>query len=47
MKRPSRVTIEPGFDLGVFVGAVVVHDGVDILSDGNFVLDGVEEVMNS
>ncbi|RYF24392.1 MAG: hypothetical protein EOO77_00100 [Oxalobacteraceae bacterium] len=37
---------EPDFDLGVLVGAVIVHDSVDVLPGGNLTFDGVEEEAN-
>ena len=37
------MSVEPGADLGVLVGGVVVEDGVDQLADGDLALDGVEE----
>src|ERR1019366_1176859 len=43
VEHPSGMTSQPGADLGMFVGPVVVEEGVDDLSgrDGGF--DGVEE----
>jgi len=43
MKGPPRVVGEPGDHLGMFVGRVVVHDGMDHFSGRNGVLDLVEE----
>ena len=37
---------EPGFGLGVLVGAVIVHS-VDVLPGENFAFDGVEEANES
>ena len=43
VEYPAWMSVEPGADLWVFVGGVVVEDGVNDLADGNFALDGVEE----
>ena len=43
MKDPVRMPFEPGADLRVFVGAVVIEDGVHALAGGTFPIDGVEE----
>lgn len=37
------MTDEPGAHLGVFVGGVVIDDGVDDLPGGNLGLDLVQE----
>ena len=34
---------EPGFDLGMFVGAVIVEDGMDQLAGRDRALDGIEK----
>ena len=39
----ARVPVEPGADLGMLVGGVVVEDDVDDLSGRNLGLDGVQE----
>src|SRR4051795_355087 len=43
VEGPARVPRQPGHDLGMRVGAVVVHDRVDELARGDRRLDGVEE----
>ena len=43
VEGPARVAGEPRFDLGVFVGGVVVDDGMDQLAGRDRALDGVEE----
>lgn len=43
MECPSRMAFEPGADLRVFVGGVIVEDGVDPLAGRNVSFDGVEE----
>jgi hypothetical protein len=43
MKRPARVTVEPGADFGMLVDRVVVEDGVHRLAGRHLGLDGVEE----
>ena len=43
MERPARMTREPFPHLGLLVRAIVVEDGVNDLTGGNLVLDGVEE----
>ena len=43
VEDPARVAGEPGFDLGMLVGGVVVEDGVDQLAGRDLALDGVEE----
>ena len=35
MECPSRMISDPGEDLGVFVGGVIVGDGMDDLSGGD------------
>ncbi len=42
-KRPSRMVGEPGQDVGVLVGGVVVEDGVDHLAGRHGSLDGRDE----
>jgi hypothetical protein len=39
MQVEARVTPQPGFDLGVFVGGVVVDDGVQVDPGGRLGLD--------
>ncbi len=43
MESPARMIGQPLADIGMFVGGVVIDDGVDHLSgrDGSF--DGIEE----
>ena len=43
MERPARMIGEPFENLGLFVGGVVVDDGVDDFSGRNNALDGIEE----
>src|SRR6202035_2901330 len=43
MERPSRMAFEPSSNIGMFMGGVVVDDGVDRLSRGNLFLDDIEE----
>lgn len=43
VEGPARVTVEPGADLLVLVGGVVVEDHVDDLAGRDFALEGVEE----
>lgn len=43
VEGPPRMAIEPGFDLGMLVGAVIAHDRMDVLSGGDFAFDGVEK----
>jgi len=43
VEDPSGMTYEPGTDLGLLVGGVVVEDGMDDLTGGHLALDGVEE----
>ena len=43
MEGPARMADQPGLDLGVLVGRVIVDDGVDQLAGGDRALDGVEE----
>ena len=43
MERPSRMAFEPSSNIGMLVGGVVVDDGVDRLSNGNLLLDDIEE----
>ena len=40
---PARMIGEPFEDVGLFVGGVVVDDGVDDFSGRNSALDGIEE----
>ena len=44
VEDPARVPLEPRQHLGVFVGGVVVQDGVDQLAGRDCGLDGVEEM---
>ena len=37
------MAVQPGTDLGMFVGSVVVQNGVDGLAGRNGALDGAEE----
>ena len=46
VEHPARMAGEPGFDLGMLMGGVVVEDGVDRLVGGRRPLDGIEERMN-
>ena len=43
MERPARMIGEPFENLGLFVGGVIVDDGVDDFSGRNSALDGIEE----
>ena len=43
MEGPARMTAEPGADLGVLVGGVVVDNGVDDLAGRDGTVDGIEE----
>src|ERR1700683_4308604 len=43
VEGPARMTDEPGLDLGVLMGRVIVEDGVDQLAGGDRALDGIEE----
>src|SRR5271168_5094774 len=43
MEHEARMAVEPGQDVGVFVGGVIVEDHVDHLSGGDFGLDRVEK----
>src|SRR6266513_691364 len=43
MEGPARMTDEPGLDLGVLVGCVIVDNGVDQLASRDRAFDGVEE----
>ena len=43
VEHPSRMSLQPGPHLWVFVGGVVVQDGVDQLAGRDVALDGVEE----
>src|SRR4029078_8416266 len=43
MESPARMADEPGFDLGMLVGCVIVDNGVDQLASGDRAFDGVEE----
>ena len=43
MKGPTRMAGEPGADLGMLVGGVVVGDGVDDLAGWDGAFDGIEE----
>ena len=43
MECPARMIGEPFEDLGLFVGGIVVDDGVDDFSGRHGALDGVEE----
>ena len=43
MERPARMIGEPFEDIGLFVGGIVVDDGVDDFSGRHGALDGVEE----
>ena len=43
MEYPSGVTFQPCLDLGMFVGGIVVDDGMDHLACGNGALDFIEE----
>ena len=47
MERPSRIAFEPSANIGMLIGALIVDDGVDRLSNGNLLLDDIEERMNS
>ena len=43
MECPARMIGEPFEDVGLFVGGIVVDDGVNDFSDRHAALDGVEE----
>ena len=43
VKDPARVALQPGTDLGMLVGGVVVGDGMDQLASRDGALDGVEK----
>lgn len=43
MESPAQMADEPGFDLGMLVGCVIVDNGVDQLASGDRAFDGVEE----
>ncbi len=43
MERPSRVVRKPFEDLGMFVGGVIVDDGVDDFASRHVPFDGVEK----
>ena len=43
MERPSRMLGEPGQHLGMFVGGIVVEDGVDYLAGRHGPFDGCDE----
>jgi hypothetical protein len=43
MEGPARMADEPGLDLGVLVGCVIVDNGVDQLASRDRAFDGVEE----
>ena len=43
MEDPTRMTLEPGHDLGVLVSTIVVEDGMDHLAGGDITLDGVKK----
>lgn len=43
MEYPSGMTRQPCLDLGMFVGGVIVDDGMDHLTCRNGALDLVEE----
>ena len=43
MERPAQMIGQPFKDVGLFVGGVVVDDGVNDLSGRDGPLDGVEE----
>ena len=41
MEGPARMAGEPGLDLRVLVGCVIVDNGVDQLASGDRAFDGV------
>ena len=43
MERPSGVVRKPFEDLGMFVGSVIVDDGVDDFAGRHIPFDGVEK----
>ena len=43
VEDPTWMPGEPGFDLGMFVGAVIVEDGMDQLAGRDRALDGIEK----
>ena len=43
MEDPARMAGEPGFDLGMLVGGVIVEDGVDHFAGRHGALDGIEK----
>ena len=47
MERPARMIGDPFEDVGLFVGGIVVDNGVDGFSGRHGALDGLEEGMNS
>jgi hypothetical protein len=44
MQMESRMRVEPGLDVGVLVGGVVVQDHVDGKAFGHFTVDGAQEL---
>src|SRR4030088_776978 len=43
VEDPTWMPGEPGFDLGMFVGAVIIQDGMDQLPGRDGALDGIEK----
>ena len=43
MEGPAGMALEPGQDLGVFVGGIVVKDDMDHLARRHLALDGIEK----
>ena len=43
MEHEARITVEPGADLGMLVGAVIVEDRMDDLAGRHLALESVEE----
>ena len=43
MERPARMVGDPFDDVGLFVGGIIVDDGVDDFSGRDGALDAVEE----
>ena len=43
VEHEARITVEPGADLGMLVGAVIVEDRMDDLAGRHLALESVEE----
>ena len=46
VERPAGMLLQPFADLGVFVGSIVVNDGMDRLALGHASLDHIEMLLN-